>query len=55
MLQDGRSWVQITMRSLDVFNLANPSSRTMALGFTQPLKEVCTKNLSGGKWRPAGA
>jgi hypothetical protein len=29
------------------FNLSNPSSRTMALGFTQPLKEMNTRNLPG--------
>jgi hypothetical protein len=30
-----------------------PSSRTMALGSTQPLTEMSTRNLSGGKGRPA--
>jgi hypothetical protein len=35
------------------FNLPNPSSRTMALGSTQPLIEMSTRNLPGGKWRPA--
>jgi hypothetical protein len=30
------------------FNLPNPSSRTMALGSTQHLREMCTKNLAGG-------
>jgi hypothetical protein len=29
------------------FNLPNPSSRTMALGSTQPLKEMSTRNLPG--------
>jgi hypothetical protein len=33
--------------------LCNLSSRTMALGSTQPLTEMSTRNLSGGKWRPA--
>jgi hypothetical protein len=28
-------------------------SRTMALGSTQPLAEMSTKNLPGGKGRPA--
>jgi hypothetical protein len=28
-------------------------SRTMALGLTQPLTEMSTRNLSGGKKRPA--
>jgi hypothetical protein len=35
------------------FNWPNPSSRTMALGSTQPLTEMSTRNLSGGKGRPA--
>jgi hypothetical protein len=33
---------------VDFFNLPNPSSRTMALGSTQPLTEMSTRNLSGG-------
>jgi hypothetical protein len=37
MLQAGRSWVRFPMRSLDVSNCPNNSSRTMALGSTQPL------------------
>jgi hypothetical protein len=28
--------------------LSNPSSRTMALGSTQPLREMSTRNLPGG-------
>jgi hypothetical protein len=35
------------------FNLPNPSSRTMTLGSTQPLTEMSTRNLPGGKGRPA--
>jgi hypothetical protein len=38
---------------VDFFNLPNPSSRTMALGSTQPLTEMSTRNLPGGKGRPA--
>jgi hypothetical protein len=34
-------------------NLPNPSSRTMALGSTQALTEMSTRNLPGGKKRPA--
>jgi hypothetical protein len=34
-------------------NWPNPSSRTMAMGSTQPLTEKSTKNLPGGKERPA--
>jgi hypothetical protein len=35
------------------FDLPNPSSRSMALGSTQPLTEISTRNLPGGKGRPA--
>jgi hypothetical protein len=35
------------------FNWPNPSSRTMALGSTQPLTEMSTRNLYRGKGRPA--
>jgi hypothetical protein len=31
------------------FNLHNSSSRTMCLGLTQPLTEMSTRNLPGGK------
>jgi hypothetical protein len=41
------------MRSLDFFNLPNPSSRTTALGFIQSLTEMSTRNFPGGKVRPA--
>jgi hypothetical protein len=33
------------MRSLDVFNLPNPSSHTIALGLIQPLLELSTRNF----------
>jgi hypothetical protein len=33
---------------VDFFNLPKPSSRTVALGSTQPLTEVGTRNLPGG-------
>jgi hypothetical protein len=36
------------------FNWPNPSSRTMALGSTQPVTEKSTRNIPGGKGRPAG-
>jgi hypothetical protein len=52
MLQVGRSWVRFPRRSLDFFNLSNPSSRTMAQGLTQPLTEMSTRNLLGGEGRP---
>jgi hypothetical protein len=38
---------------IEVFNSPNPSSRTMALGSTQPLTEMNIWNLPGGKGRPA--
>jgi hypothetical protein len=38
---------------VDFFNLSNPPSRTMTLGSTQPLTEMSTRNLPGGKGRPA--
>jgi hypothetical protein len=31
------------------FDWPNPSSRTIALGSTQPLTEMSTRNLPGGK------
>jgi hypothetical protein len=36
---------------IEFFNWPNPSSRTMALGSTQPLIERSTRNLPGGKGR----
>jgi hypothetical protein len=38
------------MLSLNVFNLPIPSSRNMALGLTQPLTEMSTRNLPEVKW-----
>jgi hypothetical protein len=52
MLQSGRSPVRIP-DEVDFLNLRNPSSLTMALGSTQPVTEVSTRNLPGGKKRPA--
>jgi hypothetical protein len=37
---------------IQFFNLPNPSSHTMALGSTQRLTEMSTRNLPGGKERP---
>jgi hypothetical protein len=53
MLQDGMSRVRVPMRWIFFFNLPNSSSGTMALVLTQPLIEMSTRNLSGGKGRPA--
>jgi hypothetical protein len=38
---------------IQFMNWSNPSSRTMILGSTQPLTEMSTRNLPGGKGRPA--
>jgi hypothetical protein len=51
MLQAGRSPVRVP-DEVDIFNLPNPSSRTMALESTQPLTEMSTRNLPGGNKRP---
>jgi hypothetical protein len=48
VLQAGRSPVRVP-NEVDYFNLLNPSNRTMALGSTQPLTEISTRNLPGGK------
>jgi hypothetical protein len=54
MLQAGRPQVQVPMRSLDFFsNLLNPSSGTMALDSIEPLTEMGTRNILGGKGRAA--
>jgi hypothetical protein len=56
MLQAGRSPVRVP-DEVNVSNVPIPSSRTMALGSTQPLTEMSTRNLrgggGGGKKRPA--
>jgi hypothetical protein len=39
--------------AIGIFSSPNPSSRTMALGSTQPLTEMSTWNLPGSKRRPA--
>jgi hypothetical protein len=52
MLQVGRSPVRVPDK-VDFLNLPNTSSRTMVLGFTQPLTKISTRNLPGGKKRPA--
>jgi hypothetical protein len=36
-----------------LFNRPNPSSRAMVLGSTQPITEMSTRNLPGGKGRLA--
>jgi hypothetical protein len=41
------------MKSLDFFNLPNPSSHNMALGWTQLLRQMSTRNIPGAEDRPA--
>ena len=41
--------VSITNGITGIFDWNNPSGRTMALGLTQPLIEMSTRNNSGGK------
>jgi hypothetical protein len=56
-----RSWLRhyATSRKVagsipnEVTGLPNPSNRFMILGSTQPLTEMSTRNLPGGKGRPA--
>jgi hypothetical protein len=52
MLQAGRSPVRVPDEIIIFFNLPNPSSRIMALESNQPLTEMSTRNLPGGKKRP---
>jgi hypothetical protein len=53
MLQAGGSRVRFLMKSLEFFNRHNLSCRIMTLGSTQPITEMSTRNLPGGKGRPA--
>jgi hypothetical protein len=53
MLHAGRSRVRFPIRSLDFsIDLILPAA-LWALGLTQPLTEMSTRNLPGGKGRPA--
>jgi hypothetical protein len=52
MLQAGSLPVQVS-DEVDFFNLPNSSSRTMALGSTQPLTKMSTRNLPGSEKRSA--
>jgi hypothetical protein len=51
MLQAGRSRVRLSMRSLD-FSIDLTFQQHYDLGSTQPLTEMSTRNLPGGKGRP---
>jgi hypothetical protein len=48
MLQAGKSRDHVTMRWI-FSNLPNPSGRTKALGSTQPLTGMSTRNLKNKK------
>jgi hypothetical protein len=52
VIQAGRLPVRIP-DEVDFFNISNLSSRNMTLGSTQPLTEMATRNLPGGKKGPA--
>jgi hypothetical protein len=51
MLQAARLSVRVP-DEVDFFNLSNPFSHTMALGSTQPLIKMSTRNFPWGKKRP---
>jgi hypothetical protein len=53
MLQAEKSRVRFLMRSLDFSGDLILPAALMALGFTQPLTEMSTRILPGGKGRPA--
>jgi hypothetical protein len=50
---EGRGFDSIPDEVIGFFNLPNHTSCTMALGSTQPLTEMSTRNLPGGTGRPA--
>jgi hypothetical protein len=50
MLQAGRSRDHVPMRWI-FSNLPNHSGRTMALGSTQPVTEMSTRNFTQETWR----
>jgi hypothetical protein len=50
MLQVRRSLVRDPISSINFFILLNPSSFTIALGFTQPLTELSAKNRKKCFW-----
>jgi hypothetical protein len=53
VLQAGRSRDRVPMRWI-FSNLPNPSSCTMALGSTEPLTEMSTRNLKKETWGVKG-
>jgi hypothetical protein len=53
MLQAGKVAGLIYDEVIGFSHWPNPSSRTMTLGSTEPLTEMSTWNLPGGKGQPA--
>jgi hypothetical protein len=53
MLQAGRSRGSVLDEVIGLFIWHNSSSQNMALGSTQPLTEISTRKLLGGKGRLA--
>jgi hypothetical protein len=53
MLQTGRSRVRVPMKSLIFPSFRNTCGHTTALGFIQPLAEMSTRDVPGGKMRSA--
>jgi hypothetical protein len=53
MLQAGRPLVRFPTETNIFSNLPQSSSRVLGLGLAQPLTEVSTRNLPGGRARPA--
>jgi hypothetical protein len=53
MLQARKVAGSVPDEVIGIFDWHNTSSRTMALGSTQPLTEMSARNLPGGKGRPA--
>jgi hypothetical protein len=43
----------LVAEAVNIFHLSDLSSRSMAPVLTQPLTQISTRNLSGGKARPA--
>jgi hypothetical protein len=52
MLQALKAAVSILDKVIGFFNGPNPSNRTMILASTQPLTEISTRNIPGGKRWP---
>jgi hypothetical protein len=51
MLRVGRSAGSIPQEVIIFFSWPNPSNRTVALGSTQPLTQISSRNLPGDKKR----